>query len=86
MSSSERSDAGHGLEDHDEELRRVAERAHVDDGLVRALAGMVLDGLPDEEIYDRFRATLPSVDGQFSPLRGLPQLLGDVRRTVASGS
>jgi hypothetical protein len=84
--SSEHGDAGHGLEEHDEELRRVAERAHVDEGLVRVLAEMVLDGLPDEEIYDRFRATLPSPDGQFSPLRGLPQLLGEVRRTVASAS
>jgi hypothetical protein len=84
MPGNEQSDAGHELEHHAEELRRLAERAHVDEGLVRALAGMVLGGLPDAEIYDRFRATVPSPDGQFSPLRGLPELLVEVRRAVAS--
>ncbi len=86
MSGNEESDIGHGLEEYDEKLRQVAERAHVDEDLVRALAGMVLGGMPDEEIYDRFRATLPSPDGQFSPLRGLPELLAEVRQAVAPTS
>ena len=84
MPGNEQSDAGHGLEHLGEELRRLAERAHVDEALVRAIATMVVGGLPDAEIYDRFRATVPSPDGQVSPLRGLPELLVEVRRAVAS--
>ena len=83
VSNDAESESGDGLEEHDEELRRIAQRAHVDEDLVRALAGMVVDGLPDAEIYDRLRATLPSPDGQCSPLRGVPELLADVREAVS---
>ena len=51
MSGNEESDIGHGLEEYDEKLRQVAEHAHVDEDLVsHALAGMVLGGMPDEEV------------------------------------
>jgi hypothetical protein len=79
----EHSDAGRGLGDHDEELRRVAERANVDEGLVWLHSpGWFSAGCRTRRSMTDSRATVPSPDGQFSPLRGLPQLLAKVRRTV----
>lgn len=77
------SDATNWLTGNDEGLQRIAERAEVDADVARAAAALVLAGYTDEEIVDELREHVLVMDGQFSPMRHIPQLLFEVRELVA---
>ncbi|HEX6310225.1 MAG TPA: hypothetical protein VF152_01200 [Acidimicrobiia bacterium] len=72
------------LETHAEQLRLLADRLDTDPDLPRFLAGLVLAGLSDDEIFDHVRTTLPSWDGQENPLARVADALHEVREAIAA--
>ena len=72
------------LETHDEQLRRLATRLDTDPDVPRFLAALVLAGFSDDDIFDHVRSTLPSWDGQESPLARVADALNEVHQVIAA--
>jgi hypothetical protein len=73
------------LGDHQEFLHEISERFDTDERVTTKIALMVLNDFSDEEIYQDLGHEILVFDGQHSPLRHVPELLAEVRRTVAGG-
>jgi hypothetical protein len=72
------------MDEHDSDLDALAKALDADSDAVRYLASLVLAGENDHGIYERLHELVPSLDGQESPLAGIPELLFEVRRLVAA--
>jgi hypothetical protein len=72
------------MNEHDAELNALADQLDADGDAVRYIASLVLAGERDREIYERLHELVPSLDGQESPLAGIPGVLWEVRRLVAA--
>ncbi len=70
------------LEEHDAELRDLAGRLGADPDAIRIVAGLVVAGAGDDQIYDLLRATTPVWNGQRNPLAGAPRLVAELRTMV----
>ena len=70
------------IDGHESELHTLAARLGAHDETVMVLAGLVLGGLDDDDIYEQLREATPSWDGEHNPLGGAPQLLGELRQLI----
>lgn len=70
------------VEEHNAELRDLADRLGADPDSVRIVAGLVVAGATDDEIYDLLRATTPVWNGQQNPLAGAADLVAELRAMV----
>jgi hypothetical protein len=73
------------LGDDQEFLHEISDRFGTDERVTTGIALMVLNDFSDEEIYQDLGHEILVFDGQHSPLRHVPELLAEVRRTVAGG-
>ena len=69
---------------HDASLEDIARDAHLPTRLVHLAAVLVLEGLPDHEIYNLLRELIGSMDGQHNPLEGARGALEQIRLLAAS--
>ena len=72
------------VDGHRTELRDISARYQSDDRVVRGLALMVLTGYTDEEVMADLAHEIVVFDGQRSPLRGVPDILGAIRELVTA--
>ncbi len=70
------------IDGHEPELHALAAHVGAHDETVVLVAGLVLGGLGDDEIYEQLREVTPSWDGQHNPLEGAPELLGELRQLI----
>jgi hypothetical protein len=68
---------------HDASLENIARDTELPTSFVRLAAVLVLEGLPDHEIYDLLREQVISLDGQHNPLGGAPLALEQIRLLAA---
>jgi hypothetical protein len=72
------------LRDHDASLEGIARETKVSEHLVHLAAMLVLEGLPDEAVYEILGEHIISMDGQHDPLAGAPLALGRIRMLAFS--